>query len=58
MKASIFAVAAFCIAACPAFAQSNEELRNDEKNTDDVLTYGMGYSQTRFSPLRQIDKRT
>ena len=42
--------------ALPAAAQSLEELRNDGKNPDNVLTYGMGYSQQRFSPLAKIDK--
>ncbi len=32
------------------------ELRNDGENTDNVLTYGMGYHQNRYSPLTQIDK--
>ena len=32
------------------------DLVNDGKNTDDVLTYGMGYSQNRYSPLTQINK--
>jgi hypothetical protein len=35
-----------------------EELRNDPKNTDNVLTYGMGYHQNRYSTLRQINKQT
>ena len=29
---------------------------NDGKNTDNVLTYGMGYAQNRYSPLAQINK--
>src|SRR6202012_5063993 len=49
--------AAFMLAATIAHAQSLADLANDEKNTDDVLTYGMGYSQHRYSPLKQIDKR-
>ena len=32
------------------------ELRNDGRNTDNILTYGMGYSQNRYSPLEQINK--
>ena len=32
------------------------DLVNDGKNTDNVLTYGMGYSQQRYSPLAQINK--
>ena len=57
MKARIFAAAAFCAAVCPAFAQSDEDLRNDGRNTDNVLTYGLGYSQHRFSRLDQINKK-
>src|SRR5438105_2173934 len=42
--------------ALPVYAQTLEELKNDGKNTDNVLTYGMGYHQNRYSPLKQIDK--
>lgn len=41
-----------------ASAQTLDELKNDGKNTDNVLTYGMGYQQHRYSPLKQIDKTT
>ena len=39
-----------------ARAQTQEDLNNDGKNTDNVLTYGMGYSQHRYSPLKQINR--
>jgi alcohol dehydrogenase (cytochrome c) len=39
-----------------ALAQTPEDLKNDGKNTDNVLTYGMGYHQNRYSALKQIDK--
>jgi alcohol dehydrogenase (cytochrome c) len=39
-------------------AQSTEDLKNDAATTGDVLTYGMGYSQQRYSPLTQIDRQT
>lgn len=39
-----------------AFSQSAEALKNDAKTPGDVLTYGMGYSQQRYSPLTQINK--
>ena len=42
--------------AATAGAQTSEELRNDGKNTDNVLTYGMGYHQNRYSTLKQINK--
>ena len=41
------------LAAAPVSSQTNEELLNDGRNTDNVLTYGMGYSQHRYSPLRR-----
>ena len=39
-------------------AQTADDLKNDEKTPGDVLTYGMGYSQNRFSPLTQINRQT
>jgi alcohol dehydrogenase (cytochrome c) len=39
-----------------ATAQSFDDLKNDAKSTGDVLTYGMGYAQQRYSPLKQINK--
>ncbi|MES2238007.1 MAG: PQQ-dependent dehydrogenase, methanol/ethanol family [Pseudomonadota bacterium] len=33
-------------------------LRNDAKSTEDVLTYGMGYDQKRYSPLAKINRKT
>ena len=43
-----------------AHAQSDADLKNDGKSgsTDNVLTYGMGYSQNRYSTLKQINKET
>jgi alcohol dehydrogenase (cytochrome c) len=41
-----------------ASAQTLDDLKNDGKNTDNVLTYGMGYSLNRYSPLKQIDLST
>jgi len=37
-------------------AQTADDLRNDERTPGDVLTYGMGYSQQRYSPLTHIDR--
>jgi alcohol dehydrogenase (cytochrome c) len=50
--------AALLIAACPvaALAQSADEILNAEKTPQNVLTYGMSYSQQRFSPLTQINR--
>jgi alcohol dehydrogenase (cytochrome c) len=39
-------------------AQTLDELRNDGKNTDNVLTYGMGFHLNRYSALNQINKTT
>jgi alcohol dehydrogenase (cytochrome c) len=41
-----------------ALAQTAEDLKNDAQTTGDVLTYGMGYNQQRFSPLTQINRQT
>ena len=37
-------------------AQTAEELLSDGKNTENVLTFGMGYGIPMYSPLRQINK--
>src|SRR5258708_6126546 len=43
-----------------AHAQTQQELLRDGNggSTDNVLTYGMGYHQQRYSPLKQISKST
>lgn len=58
MKVSF--VAALLSIALPAvaLAQTAQDLVNDEKTPGDVLTYGMGYSQHRYSPLTQINRDT
>src|SRR5471030_1638314 len=38
-------------------AQTLDDLRKDHATPGDVLTYGMGYSNQRYSPLKRIDKR-
>ena len=56
-RAAIFAAV---MAACPAlaFAQSAADLKNAANTPDRVLTYGMSYSQQRFSTLTQINRQT
>src|SRR5262249_5321168 len=55
--AALVAAIAFTAAfAGGGFAQSAEDLKNDEKTPGDVLVYGMGYAGQRFSPLTQINK--
>jgi alcohol dehydrogenase (cytochrome c) len=39
-------------------AQTADEIRNAANTPQNVLTYGMGYSQQRFSPLTQINRDT
>ncbi|MEA2996138.1 MAG: hypothetical protein QOG74_1687 [Alphaproteobacteria bacterium] len=58
MKA--IAYAALLCAALPvsALAQTADELKNADKTPHNVLTYGMSYSQQRFSPLTQINRET
>ena len=54
----IFGIVAAVILASglAAAAQTLEELKNDGRNPDNILTYGMGYHQHRYSPLKQIDR--
>ncbi len=39
-----------------SFAQTTQEIVSDGKNTDNVLTHGMGYDARSWSTLRQINK--
>src|SRR5258705_743597 len=39
-----------------ASAQTMDELLNDGKNTDNVLTLSMGFARQSYSPLNQINK--
>jgi alcohol dehydrogenase (cytochrome c) len=43
-----------------ASAQTLDDLKKDGNGgpTDNVLTYGMGYHQQRYSPLKQVNKQT
>src|SRR5260370_30152859 len=58
MKFMSSAAAVLFFSITAATAQTLDDLKNDGKNTDNILTYGMGYHQQRYSPLRQIDKNT
>jgi alcohol dehydrogenase (cytochrome c) len=56
-RARVAALAALVCALPPlVLAQSAEQLKNDARSTGDVLTYGMGYGQQRYSPLKQVNK--
>src|SRR2546428_1651039 len=56
MKSTILAVLLSAVVPVLALAQSAEDLTNDHKTPGDVLTYGMGYEQHRFSPLTKITR--
>jgi alcohol dehydrogenase (cytochrome c) len=47
--------ALLALAMCGAQAQNDQALKNDAKSTGDVLTYGMGYNNQRYSALKQIN---
>lgn len=38
-------------------AQSLQDLQRDNATPGDVLTYGMGYNNQRYSPLKQINTK-
>ena len=46
------------VALCPApvMPQTNEELVNDRRNTDNVTTQSMGFDRQSYSPLSQINR--
>jgi alcohol dehydrogenase (cytochrome c) len=39
-------------------AQGVEDLKNDHRTSGDVLTYGMGYNNQRYSALKAVNKKT
>ena len=56
MKFIASAAAVLCLSAAAVTAQTLDDLKNEGKNTDNILTYGMGYHQQRYSPLDKINK--
>jgi len=52
---SLLGAALLALAVCSAQAQDDQALKNDAKSTGDVLTYGMGYNNQRYSALKQIN---
>ncbi len=65
MKRALFTTAAFSWLALSALAAtnaiagvSNEDILNDNKNTSQVVTDGMGLQAQRFSPLNQVNLKT
>jgi alcohol dehydrogenase (cytochrome c) len=60
MKKLFSAIAIFAATVAPVYAQTQQDLDRDGKSgsTDNVLTYGMGYAQNRYSTLKEINKQT
>jgi len=60
MKTVASVVCVLVLLGAGALAQTLDDLKKDGNggSTDNVLTYGMGYHQQRYSPLKQINKQT
>jgi len=58
MKTIWLGFALLALSAALGFAQTTEELVNDGKNTENVLTHSMGYDRKSYSPLAQVNKST
>jgi alcohol dehydrogenase (cytochrome c) len=56
MKKVWICVAILVLGAVPVLTQTVQELVNDGKNTENVLTQSMGYDRKSYSPLKQINK--
>src|SRR5262250_2053972 len=48
------AILGLCISA--GLTQTTQELVNDGKNTENVLTQSLGYDRKSYSPLKQINR--
>ncbi len=58
MKSLLFAALLGTALPVAALAQTADEIKNADKTPQNVLTYGMSYSQQRFSPLTRINRDT
>ena len=60
MKTLASAACVLLLLGADASAQTLDDLKKDGNggSTDNVLTYGMGYHQQRYSPLKQVNKQT
>jgi alcohol dehydrogenase (cytochrome c) len=56
MKRIWLGVTLLCFWAAPGWTQTTQDLVNDGKNTEYVLTQSMGYDRKSYSPLKQINK--
>jgi alcohol dehydrogenase (cytochrome c) len=57
MRRSIGIAALLAMVPMAALAQSDADLKNAAKTPDRILTYGMSYSEQRFSLLEQINRQ-
>ena len=55
MKNAVLLAVSLGFAAAPGFTQTTEELNNDGKNPENVLTQSMGNDRKSYSPLKQIN---
>jgi len=60
MKILVSAACVLLLLGAGAAAQTLDDLKRDGNggSTDNILTYGMGYHQQRYSPLKEINKQT
>jgi alcohol dehydrogenase (cytochrome c) len=60
MRTIAVTVAVLSLVSAPASAQTLDELKRDGNGgpTENILTYGMGYHQHRYSPLNEINKQS
>ncbi|HMQ58530.1 MAG TPA: hypothetical protein PKE65_08275 [Rhizobiaceae bacterium] len=58
LRALAASVALSSLLATGAVAQSLDDLKNDANTPGDILVYGMGYAQNRYSPLDQVNRDT
>ena len=56
LLAGLFVAAIAVSTAAPAAGVTDEDILNDQKTTDDVVSYGLGPRAQRFSPLEKINK--
>src|SRR6266851_1296897 len=56
MRKTLLLVTLLAISPTLALGQTTEELNNDGKNTDNVVTQSMGLDRKSYSPLAQINK--
>src|SRR5438034_1162924 len=56
MKKTCLCAPLFVLCASLGLAQTTQDLINDGKNAENVLTQSMGYDRKSYSPLKQINK--